>query len=213
MLKGARVILMLALVAGSARGLGAQELAQLCRSASQVAVGQWASYTRGGGQDEGAQVRFAIVSSERRGDSTLYWFEIKSSGAPNVTHNGIVQVLVPGFGAELVGIRAMVLQQGDQPAMRFPDEMVSMLGQQVGQNNPALGIVMHCASARVIGWENVVTPAGSIRALHVADPEGMEAWRVPNVPFGFVKVRMKDGAMMTLTSQGAGATSSLVGMP
>jgi hypothetical protein len=107
----------------------------------------------------------------------------------------------------------MVLQQGDQPAMRFPDEMVSMLGQQVGQNNPALGIVMHCASARVIGWENVVTPAGSIRALHVADPEGMEAWRVANVPFGFVKVRMKDGAMMTLTSQGAGATSSIVGMP
>jgi hypothetical protein len=41
----------------------------------------------------------------------------------------------------------------------------------------------------------------------------MEAWRVANVPFGFVKVRMQDGAMMTLTSQGAGATSSLVGTP
>lgn len=213
MLKGARVVLILACGAGSARGLAAQDLAQLCQSATRVTVGQWASYTRGGGVDDGAQVRFAIVSSERRGDSTLYWFEIKSSGAPNVTHNGILQILVPGFGAELVGIRAMVLQQGNQPAMRFPDEMVSMLGQQAGQTNPVLGIVMHCAGARVIGWENVVTPTGSVRALHVADPEGMEAWRVANVPFGFVKVRMQDGAMMTLTSQGAGATSSLVGTP
>jgi hypothetical protein len=211
MLKGARVICMLALGAGSARGLGAQELAQLCRSAAHVTIGQWASYTRTGGQDDGAQLRFAIVSSERRGDSTLYWFEAKSSGAP--THSGVLQILVPGFGAELVGVRAMVLQQGDQPAMRFPDQMVSMLGQQVGQTNPVLGIVVHCSTARVIGWESVQLPSGPVRALHVADPEGMEAWRVADVPFGFVKVRMKDGSLMTLTSQGSGATSSLVGMP
>lgn len=211
MLKGARVILMLALGAGSVRGLGAQDLAQLCRSAAHVTVGQWASYTRTGGQDDGAQLRFAIVSAERRGDSTLYWFEAKSSGAP--THTGVLQILVPGFGAELVGVRAMVLQQGDQPAMRFPDQMVSMLGQQVGQANPVLGIVVHCSTARVIGWESVQLASGPVRALHVADPEGMEAWRVADVPFGFVKVRMKDGSMMTLTSQGSGATSSIVGMP
>jgi hypothetical protein len=52
-----------------------------------------------------------------------------------------------------------------------------------------------------------------VRALHVVDPEGMEAWRVADVPFGFVQVRMKDGGMMTLSSHGAGARSSLVGMP
>jgi hypothetical protein len=204
---------MLALDAGGARGLGAQELAQLCRSATQVTVGQWASYTRGGGVDDGAQVRFAIVSSEKRGDSTLYWLEIKHSGALTAGHNGVVQVLVPGFGAELVGIRAMVLQQGDQPAMRLPDEMVGMLGQQVGQTNPTLAIALHCASARVIGWESVSIPSGPVRALHVADTEGNEAWRAQAVPFGFVKVRMKDGATLTLTAQGAGAQSSLVGMP
>lgn len=213
MLKGARVVLMLALGAGSARGLGAQELAQLCRSAAHVTVGQWASYRRSGGQDDGAQVRFAVVSSERHGDSTFYWFEIRHSGAPNPAQNGVVQVLVPGFGAEIVGIRAMVLQQGDQPAMRFPDQMVSMLGAQVGQNNPTLGIVLHCAGAQVIGWESVVTPAGPLRALHVTDAEGMEAWRVKDVPFGFARVRMKDGSIMTLTSQGGDATSSLAGMP
>lgn len=211
MLKAARVVLMVALGASGAHELGAQELAQLCRSAAHVTVGQWASYTRSGGQDDGAQVRFAVVSSEQRGDSTLYWFEIKHSGAPNPAHNGIVQVLVPGFGAEIVGIHAMVLQQGDQPAMRFPDQMVSMLGQQVGQNNPTLGIVLHCAGARVIGSETVTLPSGPVRALHVADAEGMEAWRVRDVPFGFVKVLLKDGSSMTLTSQGAGATSSLVG--
>lgn len=211
MRKGARVVFMLVIGACGARGLRAQELAQLCRSAARVTVGQWASYTRSGGQDDGAQLRFAIVSSERRGDSTFYWFEAKSSGAP--THTGVLQILVPGFGAELVGVRAMVLQQGDQPAMRFPDQMVSMLGQQVGQTNPVLGIVVHCATARVIGWESVQLAAGPVRALHVADPEGMEAWRVADVPFGFVKVRMKDGSMMTLTGQGVGATSSLAGTP
>ena len=213
MLKGARAVLMLVLGAGGARGLGAQELTELCRSAAQLTVGQWASYTLGGGQDEGAQVRLAIVGSERHGDSTLYWLEIKHSGAPNAAHNAVWQALVPGLGAELVGIRALVWQQGDQPAMRFPDQMVSMLGQQMGQTNPTLGMVLHCASAHVVGWETVIVPSGSVRALHVTDAEGNEAWRVRDVPFGFVKVRMKNGAMMTLTGQGAGATSSLVGMP
>jgi hypothetical protein len=210
MMKAVPVIFMLALGAGDLR---AQELPQLCRSAAHLAVGQWASYARSGGQDDGAHVRFAVVSSERHGDSTFYWFEIRHSGAPNPAQNGVVQVLVPGFGAEIVGIRAMILQQGDQPAMRFPDQMVSMLGAQVGQNNPTLGIVLHCAGARVIGWESVVTPAGPVRALHVTDVEGMEAWRVPDVPFGFAMVRMKDGSSMTLTDQGTGATSSIVGMP
>lgn len=209
MLKGARLVFMLALVVGGTRGAKAQELEQLCRSAAQVSVGQWASYTRGGGQDDGAKVRFAILGTERRADSTLYWFEIRHWDAPNPAHNGVVQVLVPGFGAEIVGIHAMVLQQGNQPAMRLPDQMVSMLGQQVGQNNPTLGIVLHCASARVIGWEMVTLPSGPVRALHVADADGMEAWRVHDVPFGFVKVLLKDGTTMTLSDRGTGATSSL----
>lgn len=211
MVKAARVVLMFALGTSGARNLGAQELAQLCRSAVHVTVGQWASYTRSGGQDDGSQLRFAIVNSERRSDSTFYWFEVKSWGVP--AHTGVLQILIPGFGAEMVGVRAMVLQQGDQPAMRFPDQMVSMLGQQVGQTNPVLGIVLHCATARVIGWESVQLASGPVRALHVADPEGMEAWRVAEVPFGFVKVRMRDGSMLTLTSQGTGATSSIVGAP
>ena len=213
MRNGARVLLVLAFSAAGAGGLGAQDLAQLCRSAARVNVGQWATYARSGGKDDGAQVRFAIVKLERRGDSTLYWFEIKHSGATNPSHNGVVQVLVPGFGAELVGIRAMVLQQGDQPAMRFPDQMVSMLGAQVGQNNPTLGLALHCTTARVVGWESVTLPSGAVRALHVADPDGNEAWRMQDVPFGFVKVRMKDGSTMTLTSKGTDATSSLDGMP
>ena len=213
MLKGARVVFMFVLSTVGAGSVGAQDLAQLCQSAAHVTVGQWASYVHNGPQDDGAQVRFAIVSTERRSDSTLYWFEVKRSGAANPSHNGVVQVLVPGFGAEMIGIRALVMQQGQQPAMRFPDEMVGMMGQQVGQNTPVLGIVLHCASAKVIGWENVATPSGTVRALHVADPEGMEAWRVANVPFGFVKMRMKDGSGMTLASHGASATSSIVGMP
>jgi hypothetical protein len=37
----------------------------------------------------------------------------------------------------------------------------------------------------------------------------MEAWRVSDAPFGFVKVLLKDGTTMTLSNQGVGATSSL----
>jgi hypothetical protein len=213
MLKGARVVFMLVLSIGGAGSVGAQDLAQLCQSAAHLTVGQWASYSRSGGQEDGAQLRFAIIGSEKRRDSTFYWFEIKSSGAPNPTHNGVVQVLIPGFGAEIVGVHAMVWKQGDQPAMRPPDEMVSMLGQQVGQSNPVLGLVSHCATSRVIGWESVATPGRSIRALHVADPEGTDAWRAQEVPFGFVKMHLKDGSMMLLADHGAGATSSIAGMP
>ena len=69
MRNGARVLLVLAFSAAGAGGLGAQDLAQLCRSAARVNVGQWATYARSGGKDDGAQVRFAIVKLERRGDS------------------------------------------------------------------------------------------------------------------------------------------------
>ncbi len=71
MLKGARVVFMFVLSTVGAGSVGAQDLAQLCQSAAHVTVGQWASYTHSGAQDDGAQVRFAIVSTERRGDSTL----------------------------------------------------------------------------------------------------------------------------------------------
>jgi len=197
----------LALGACVVGSLAGQDVPQLCKAISKVTVGQWASYTVSGGQ----ALRFGIVGSEQRGDTTLYWLEINDRGA-GPRDGGILQVLVPGFGVEGVGVRGMVMKTGTQPAMKLPDQMLDLVGQQMVQNNPALGIVRRCASAQVVGWETVTVPAGSIRALHVKDTDG-EAWLSGEVPFGIVKGHAKDGSEMVLTGRGVGATSSITEKP
>src|SRR5213083_2541732 len=89
-----------ALVAPAA--LAAQNPADLCKSIGKVTVGQWASYAVAGTPGHSGKVRFAIVGSERRGDTTLYWFEINGAGTGQ---SGVVQILVPGFDADVSGIR------------------------------------------------------------------------------------------------------------
>jgi hypothetical protein len=190
-----------------------QTLSQLCEAASTVAVGQWASYAISAGRDSGAELRLAIVSTERRGDSTLYWFEMKRTSALKPANDGVVQMLVPGFGAQLAAVRALVVKGGALPAMRLPEQMASVMTEQVRKNNPALDMAMRCTSARTVGWEQIVVPAGPIRALHVADNSGDEAWRVPDVPFGFVKLRLNDGSEMALRERGTGARSSIADVP
>ena len=197
----------LALGACVVGSLAGQDVPQLCKAISKVTVGQWASYTVSGGQ----ALRFAIVGSEQRGDTTLYWLEINDSRA-GPRDGGILQVLVPGFGVEGVGVRGMVMKTGTQPAMRLPDQMLALVGQQMVQNNPALGIARRCASAQVVGWEKLTVPAGSLRALHVKDTEG-EAWLSGDVPFGIVKGHAKDGSEMVLTGRGVGARSSITEKP
>jgi len=210
MLKVARLALILALCG---RGLAAQDLAQLCQAASHVTVGQWASYAVRAGQDSGAQLRFAVVSSEQHGDSTLYWFEIKHVSTTKPANNGVVQMLVPGFGAQLVAVRALIAKGAATPAMRLPDQMATMLTEQVWKSNPALDIAMRCTSAKTVGWEKIAVPAGSIRALHVADEGGDEAWRAQDIPFGLVKVRIKEGSEMALVGHGTDAKSSITETP
>src|SRR5947208_9771468 len=122
------------LLASLVAPLAAQEAAEVCKSIGHVTVGQWASYDATGSKG-GGKVRFAIVGSERRGDTTLYWFEISGSGPRD---EGIMQVLVPGFGLETSGIRGMVVKTGAQPAMKLPDQMLATVSQRMAANNPAL---------------------------------------------------------------------------
>jgi hypothetical protein len=192
-----------------ARALAAQDLIQLCQAAANVAVGQWASYAVSAGRDSGAQLRLAIVNSERHGDSTFYWFEMRRTSVASPANDGVVQMLVPGFGAQLVAVHALVVKGGGTPAMRLPEQMAALMTEQVRKSNPALDMAMRCESARTVGWEKVVVPAGPIRALHVADDGGDEAWRVANIPFGLVKLRLTEGSEMALVDHGAGAQSSI----
>ena len=201
-----------ALTALAASPLHAQEAAELCKAIGNVTLGQWASYTMSGGQADGAKIRLAIVGQERRGDSTLYWFEINGSGGPR-GQGGIVQLLVPGFGGDAATIHGMIVKPEGQPAMKLPEQMVGMMGQRMGQNNAAVDAARRCASAQVVGWESVTVPAGAIRALHLKNVDGGEAWVARDVPFGIVKARPKDGGEMVLTGRGRDAKSSITEKP
>lgn len=210
MRKAAHLAAALALSALAAPVLHAQELAEMCRAASDVKVGQWSSYDVTGGNP--GQMRFAIVGSERVGDSTLVWFEIGFT-SKDPTHSGIMQILVPGFGVNASSIHGFILKSGNQPAMRMPRQMIGMMFQQAAGNNYALDFAKRCATGQVVGWESVTVPAGTIRALHVKSENGTDEWAARDIPFGLVKTHAKDGSEIALTGRGAGAKSSITEAP
>ncbi len=195
-----------------APALMAQDLADLCRSVSTVTVGQWASYAVIGGNLSASETRLAVVSSERQGDSTLYWLEFNHTSAKNPGENGIVQALVPGFGLDPSAIRGLIWKTGTQPAMRIPNEMLPLVAQRLSQVNSVFEIVRACASAQTVGWEPVTVPAGAIRSLHVKLAGG-EAWLSPEVPFGLVKFALAAGGQTVLTARGTDAKSSITEAP
>lgn len=188
--------------------LHSQELAQVCQSLDKLTVGQWSSYAVTGPRRNGT-VRLAIVGSERRADTTMYWLEVTGEGAGAGGQGGIVQVLVTGFGSAAVGVRAVVLKLAGQPAMRMPDPMVALWSERAGKDAPALEIGRRCRTAQAVGWETVTVPAGAVRALHVKDADGGEAWLAAEVPFAIVKALPKEGGEMVLTGRGADAKSSI----
>lgn len=194
-----------------ASSLAAQDATELCKSLAKMTVGQWASYAITGSQGSGT-LRLAAVGQERRGDSSLYWLEISGSSGPG-GKSGIMQLLVPGFGGNAATVHSMIVKTEGQPAMKLPDQMVSMMRERMGQNNAALDAARRCASAQVVGWESVSAAGGSIRALHLKNVDGAEAWIASDVPFGIVKAHPKDGGEMILTGRGMDAKSSITEKP
>ena len=188
------------------------DLATLCRSLGQVKVGQWAKYGIAGGQFDGSEMRIAAVGSEARGDTTLYWIEVRDSSSRNASGNFIVQVLVPSFVFDANGIHGLVFKSGSQPAARVPDELLPLVSQRLAQMNPAVEMGQRCATAQTVGWESVNVPAGAIRALHVHASDG-DAWLSQTVPFGAVKVAPTAGGQTVLLKSGYDAKSSISETP
>src|SRR2546422_11509039 len=91
-----------ALTALAASPLHGQEAAELCKAIGNVTLGQWASYTRSGGQADGAKIRLAIVGQERRGGSALYLFGNNGHGGPP-EQGGNGPLLRPRVGGEAGG--------------------------------------------------------------------------------------------------------------
>ncbi len=186
--------------------------AELCRAASEAKIGQWAGYDVSGGQADGSKLKFAIVGSERRGDTTFYWFEIAGSSARDPASNGIMQMLVPGPGARATSIHGMIVKVGSQPAMKMSPQMLGMMGSHMAQDNMAMEFARECATGRVVGPETVAVPAGSIPAIHVTSADGGDAWLAKDIPFGLVKAVGKKGTLV-LTGHGSDAKSSITETP
>ena len=189
-------------------GLAAQDLAQVCQALTKLTTGQWASYAISGGGEDGATLRFAIVGTELHNDSTYYWFEAVHTSPADSTKNGIIQVLIPGWGTT-ASPRAMVMKLGQRPAMKMPEQALAM----APKANPGSEMSRRCGTSQSVGWESITVPAGTLRALHVKDVDGDEAWLTPDVPFGLVKGQRPDGGQMTLTGRGTDAKSSITETP
>jgi hypothetical protein len=182
--------------------LRAQSFTDFCRTVRVVRLGQWAEYDVVGGRSDGSHLRFAIVGSERRGDSTYYWYEVATTrGADRF----VGQLLVAGLFSATPDVRGLVTKTGNGPPLRVPDLLIAMAGRQIARS-VASEVVRHCSSGQVVGVESVSVPAGKFRALHVRSAEG-EAWVSVDVPFGIVKARLNDGSEMSLTGRGKDAKS------
>jgi hypothetical protein len=205
------VVLALGALAPVPRSTSAQEAADVCKAVATAKPGEWASFDATGGSSGGGTLRLAIVGSERAGDTTLYWLEVRFTGQ-DASHSGIVQVLTSAPAAGAAGARTVIVKAGGQPAMKISGQMAGMLGERAGQNNSASDWAGRCNAAHVIGWESVTVPAGTFRALHVKADDGGEAWASTEIPFGLVKVHDKHNELL-LTGRGSDAKSSITEKP
>jgi hypothetical protein len=209
-----RALLPFAILA--ATPLAAQDFQSFCNGTVPVRVGAWAAYRFTGGRADGSTIRMAIVGSERFGDSTYYWYEMQTTSAPTQKPNHtIMQILMAGVASPRVAVRALIMKNNNQAAMRAPDMMVSMMSRSfTGGVSQYLERTCKQGGVRVVGVESVTVPAGSFRAVHIKDAEGGEAWLQTGAGvFSMVKVLSKDGTVMALTGRGADAKSAITETP
>src|SRR5437870_13474514 len=101
------------LLASLVAPLAAQEAAEICKSIGHVTVGQWASYEATGSKG-GGKVRFSIVGTERRGQTSIAWCEINGAAAGQ---GGVGEILVPRCDAGVCGVCGLWLTRPCQRAV------------------------------------------------------------------------------------------------
>ncbi|MFC1530976.1 hypothetical protein ACFL5T_01850 [Gemmatimonadota bacterium] len=185
--------------------LAAQDHDAACAAVVDTEVGYWAEFELSGAPaDDVSSLRFAIV--ERAGETDKTWYEFSA-----VTNQGpvIVQLDVPGWPFETDDVTGVIVKMAGQPAMRLPNEMLSMMRQQMG-DNPMADFAERCETSSVIGEETMEVPAGTFSTVHLlSDDDGSEVWISTDVPFGIVKGNVPDGGVLELTGFGEDATSSI----
>ncbi len=202
-------LLAAALLAVVVPDLSAQDQSNACSAVSNSKVGYWAAFdVEGAAAAQLSALRFALV--ERNDEANSTWYEFSAE-----TNQGavVVQLDVPGWPFETTDIKGAIVKMAGQPAMRLPNEMLSMLQQQMG-DNPIADFAEQCETAAVIGNETIETAAGSFKSIHMrSDENGSEAWISADVPFGIVKGLLPDGGTMTIKAYGTDATSGITETP
>jgi hypothetical protein len=199
---------------GSAALLTAQDLSDACSAIRQVAVGQWSQYqmTAPEAGMQSGEARLAIVGQEDVSGQAHYWYEMSMTGQQGPM---IVQFLVPSYPYAVEDVQGIIMKAGNQPAMKMPAQMLSMMQNQSGFD-PSESFGEECERAEVIGRETVTVPAGTFETLHMRASGGGETsdvWVAPDIPFGLVKVQGAQGFEMILLERGADATSSITETP
>ncbi len=191
--------------------LFAQGPGAACNALGNARIGHWVEYTIDMAGEQGpTQIRQALVDKETVRGEEFLWFETRMPGPQGVA---VIQMLVPAYPFEPTQVEVMIMQMGAAPPMRLPPQMMQAMRSQMGEN-PMNASADQCASAEIVGWEEVTVPAGTFRALHLRptdDDSATDVWVSPDVPFGMVKVILggDDGGEVVLTGHGDDATSSI----
>lgn len=186
-----------------------QDLQSTCAAIRTIELGQWAAYEISGEGTSGLnRLRQAVVGTEATDAGPLYWYERELTTTADSTL--VQQVLVPSYPFDMQQAQAMIIKQGTDPAVRLPDEVLSLLRTQSSAGG--VGGLESCERLEPIGWEEVEVGERVIRALHVRPPGGgTEVW-IADVPFGLVKA-VEAGTTFLLVDFGEGATSSITEEP
>lgn len=175
---------LLLLLTATAASAAAQEVAQACRWLQTPTVGGWAQYRLTAGiASDTPTVRIAIVGRARLDGIQHFWQEtVMQSGSSRT----IIQTLVPASPYDPTTIRRAIIQTPGQRAMELPPQALARLPSG-GQGSAGADA---CRRGQPVGWETIVVPAGTFRALHVRyEREGRQAdsWLVPSVPFALAR--------------------------
>ena len=175
------------------------------------AVGGWSEYlVRVPGTSDMA-VRLAVTGADTRRERKLLWFETRVNGGAGTM---VSRLLVPGYpyatsdveDAVLKGVNGQVVQLGPDLLLRARDQELPRLHKSIAEG---------CATAQLVGNEQVTVRAGTFRTRHYRSAQaGADFWVASEAPFGLVKMtNTLDNSTMELVGRGTDATSSITGTP
>ena len=185
--------------------LQAQTVCELfAEGMTNMTVGAYASYQLPVGTMKQAIVGTKVVDGEE-----YIWFEMAMEEKKGASM--IAKLLIPSFG-RFNEVKEMVVQPAGEPAMRMPNQMISMMQKNI--KDPMAEMRTKCdagdASVVDLGTETVTVPAGTFTTRHFRAESGEEMWIDMSLAFPVVKATTDKGDMV-LVEHGTDASSGITG--